>query len=132
MKEVFKSLGLALLFGIGALIITFMFLEGWGTVGTIIGCVSSFSTAGYFMAKVKPKSILYGGLIILLPFWILFIRDIHYFNALFDILSNPSKIDYRSFYILLPLIALVSVYIGSYIGKRVMVAKKESQRGPTG
>ena len=121
----FISLGLALLFGIGALTVTFMFLEGWGAVGTIVGTLSAFLIAGYFMVKIKPKSILYGGLVILLPFWIIFVRDIHYFSELFDILSNPSKIDYRSFYILLPLIALVSVYLGSYIGKRMMVGTKK-------
>jgi hypothetical protein len=91
MKEVFISLGLAILFGIGALVVTFFFIEGWGTIITIILNASAFFFAGFFMGKIKPKSILYSGLIIVLPFWILFVPDIHYFNDLLETLSNPSK-----------------------------------------
>jgi hypothetical protein len=118
MKEMFISLGLALLLGIGALVATFFFIEGWGAVVTIIVNALAFLIAGFFMGKIKPKSILYSGLVIVLPFWIVFVSGIHYFNDLFNILSNPSKIDKRNFYVLLPVIALVSAYIGSYIGKR--------------
>ena len=128
MKEVLISLGLALLFGIGALVVTFFFIEGWGAIVTIIVSASAFFFAGYFMGKIKPKSILYSGLIIVLPFWILFVPDIHYFNDLLEILSNPSKIDKRNFYDLLPIIALVSAYIGSYLGKRMMIRKKENNQ----
>jgi predicted MPP superfamily phosphohydrolase len=118
MKEMFISLGLAFLFGIAALIVTFFFLEGWGTIATIVVNALAFLIAGYFMGKIKPKSILYNGLVIVLPLCIFFISDIHYFNDLFNILSNPSKIDKRDVYVLLPIIALVSAYTGSYIGKR--------------
>ena len=128
MKEMFISLGLAFLFGIAALIVTFFFIEGWGTFVTIVASALAFFIAGYFMGKIKPKSILYSGLVILLPFCIFFVSDIHYFNDLFNILSNPSKIDQRNFYVLLPMIALLSAYIGSYFGKRMVVLKKESNQ----
>lgn len=128
MKEVLISLGLALLFGIGALVVTFFFIEGWGAIVTIIISASAFFFAGYFMGKIKPKSILYSGLIIVLPFWIISVPDIQYFNDLLEILSNPSKIDKRNFYDLLPIIALVSAYLGSYLGKRMMIRKKENNQ----
>ena len=128
MKEMFISLGLAFLLGIGALVATFFFIEGWGAVVTIIVNASAFFIAGYLMGKIKPKSILYSGFIIVLPFWISFVSDIHYFSDVFGVLSNPSKIDERNFYELLPIIALVSTFIGLYIGKRMAIRKKEGSQ----
>jgi hypothetical protein len=125
MKELVISLGLAFLLGIGGLVVAFFFIEGWGAAFTIITNASAFFFAGYLMGKIKPKSILYSGFIIILPFWIIFGSDIHYFIDVFNFLSNPSKIDEYNFYELLPMIALVSTYIGLYIGKRMVIRKKE-------
>jgi hypothetical protein len=126
MKQMFITIGLAFLFGIAALFVTFIFIEGWGTIATIISNALAYLIAGYFMGKIKPKSILYSGIVILLPLFILDPPGTFYFNGLFNLLSNPSQIDERSFYFLLPLMAIVSVYIGLYVGKRMNAKSKPS------
>ena len=113
MKDILVSLGLALLLGVGALIVTIIFIEGWGAGVSIGANAVAFFIAGYFTGKIKPKCIYYSGLIILIPFWIVFVSDIHYFSDLFKYLSSPSRIDSRNFFFLLPVIALASAYLGS-------------------
>jgi hypothetical protein len=126
MKELLITIGLALLFSLGAMVITIMFVEGWGSLATIISNAAAFFMAGYWMAKIKPKSILWSCMIIYLPFIMFDLPNIDYFKALYELMANPSTIDYKNFYILLPLNSLVAVYLGGYIGKTFGNPQKES------
>jgi hypothetical protein len=126
MKEVIIALGLALLFGIGGIVVTFLFIEGWGAIGTLTVNISAFFFAGFLMGRLKPKSIFYAGLVIVLPLWYFFGVNGSYFSQIFSTLSEPSKLDSRNFYALIPMLALVSAYAGSVVGRRMMLHKKRS------
>ena len=123
MKYFIKSVGLSLALGIACCIIMVIFIEGWGTFMTLFAEVVSFGLAGYFVGKIRSKSSIYSGFFISLPFILLSIPGSGDFRLMSELLSSPSKIDYRNFYIFLPYISLLSAYAGIYIGNHMVKIK---------
>jgi hypothetical protein len=119
MKYFVKSVGLSLALGIACSILMIVFIEGWGEFITLFVAIASFGFAGFFVGKKRPKSSIYSGLFISLPFILGFIPDTEDFKLMLGLLSSPSKIDYRNFYVFLPYITLISAYIGIFIGNRI-------------
>ncbi len=117
LKTILISIGLAIVLGIVASIILIIFIEGWGWVGTITATLLAFGGAGFVMGRIRPQSKIYSGVFIWLPV-LLFSLSGNFIQGIFDLLKSPSTINEKNFYVLLPLISLLSAYAGVYFGYR--------------
>jgi hypothetical protein len=112
LKSVLFSFLIATALGIAALIIFFIFIEGWGISGTLLSMLATFGGCGFIMGKTRPQSKFYAGIFISLPILIAFSN----FQAASELLASPSSINGRNFYVLLPFLAILFSYLGIYLG----------------
>jgi hypothetical protein len=124
MRYFIKSVGLSLGLGIVCSILMIIFIEGWGTYITLLVTIASFGFAGYFIGKTRPASSLYAGIFISLPIIIGMSPKGSDLKLILELLSAPSKIDFRNFYVFLSPIALLTSYIGTFIGYHFSKRKK--------
>jgi hypothetical protein len=112
LKSFLFSFLIATTLGIAALIIFFIFIEGWGISGTLLSTLAAFGGCGFIMGKTRPQSKFYAGIFISLPILIAFSN----FQAASELLASPSSINGRNFYVLLPFLAILFSYLGIYLG----------------
>jgi hypothetical protein len=111
------SVGFSLALGIGCSIFMIIFIEGWGIIVTLLATIASFGLAGFFMGQTRPKSAKFAGFLISLPFILGTFPNLEDIQMLSDH-SNPSAGFPLYVYTFLPLISLMSAYIGVFIGSR--------------
>ena len=117
MRYFAMSVGLSLALGIGCSIFMIIFMEGWGIIVTLLATIASFGLAGYFMGQTRPQSAKFAGFLIALPFILGTFPSLEDFRMLSDH-SNPSAVFPLYVHTFLPLIALMSSYIGVFLGSR--------------
>jgi hypothetical protein len=88
LKSVLFSFLIATALGIAALIIFFIFIEGWGISGTLLSMLATFGGCGFIMGKTRPQSKFYAGIFISLPILIAFSN----FQAAIELMTSPSSI----------------------------------------
>lgn len=130
MKTTLASLGMYFL---GTIICTFfaiMFVKGWGTFVTIAAFVIVYFVSTVFIYKSYPK-LWWIAAIVITSYLLIWGFHIIGLGNIIELLVEPSLIDSRNFYKLLPLIAFVSSFAGSYVGYKLSMREEMHLKSDT-
>ena len=122
MKISWSSLGMYFLGGILSSIFAIIFIKGWGIYGAIGAFVIVYFVITLFICRSFPKHWWIAAVIISGYLWLwAFHLGV---NNIIELLFDPSLIDSKNFYTILPLIGTISSIVGSYSGFRLSKLKK--------
>ena len=126
MKISWSSLGMYFLGNIVCTLLAIIFVEGWGIFGAIGTFVIIYFVITLLICRSFPKHWWIAAIIITsyLWSWLLHLGV----NNIIELLFNPSLIDSKNFYTLLPLIGIISSIIGSYVGFRLSKSKEKLEQ----
>lgn len=122
MKTVLASLGMYFLGMIICTVLSIIFIEGWGIIIAIVSFVVIYFVTTLLICKFFPKLWWIAAIIITSYAW-MWEFGIGLSNII-ELLVEPSLIDGKNFYNLLPLISFVSSFAGSYVGYKLSMKEE--------